>query len=189
MINTVTLKRAGDTMMIVGGIIFGVGFGTTAVCNIMDYRVARNHHKVAELEREAQAAERERRLRAEKLASEARKNDLMSSKLESMSQKEFAKFHAEEVAKASDAAIAEANKIKASAMSKISEMKLECSEKVSKAVKEASEARTKYNELLAEYKSRNEVLKAKEDIKKFLQASETQKTEAAELKAKLSGLL
>ncbi len=186
MINTTTVKEIGKAMMIIGGAIFGVGFSATSVCWLIEYKAAKNEHKLDLLTEETKALEKKHCLEAERIIAETKKDDILAEKIAAMDKKEFAKYQAEATAKASEEAIAKANDILAKANNDISAMKLECSEKVSKAVQEANEATTKYNNLLSEYKNRDEVLKAKKEIDNFLKASESQKETLSDLKTKLA---
>lgn len=98
--NTSKIKEIGKWMMIIGGSIFTAGTGCYGVANYIERREQKKIHK-AELDRiESAHITKENQLKEEAATARIEKDRVYSEQLKNMDQKTFAKFHADNVARA-----------------------------------------------------------------------------------------
>ena len=117
-----------------------------------------------------------------------------------MDSKTFAKFHAENVAKANDAVIANANEIKKQAEADIVKVRLECNDamnklreeclrKVEEADKKRDDAIAKYEAIDALFTNKKEILKAKEALEAAVKDDKKAKENKEELLKSIEDIL
>ena len=100
--NTNKIKEIGKWMMIIGGSIFTAGTGCYGVANYIERHKQKKLHK-AELEQiESAHIAKENQLKEAETMARIERDRTYSKQLKNMDQKTFAKFHADNIARAND---------------------------------------------------------------------------------------
>lgn len=198
--NTEKIAMIGRDMMMVGAAAFLGGLGICGVCTGID-----NHKYNKIRKREALILEEKRRDElnvAKKLEAEAvaEREKAYSFRLQNMSDKDFAKHHAECVAKANDEVIKTADRKVQDMRSELTQVKLDCTDKIAKAnadclakvekaQKEAEEARKRYDEIDKLFTNKNDILRAKAELERLTRREQDSKEDKDELLNKLEKML
>lgn len=194
------IKDIGKWLMIIGGGVFTCGAGINLVCNHIEKKeIRKNHYKIL-LEQEEEHSLKTKELEQEALRARIAKDDLYSEKLKSMNQKDFAKFHADNVAKANQEVIDEANKIRKNAEAEIVRIKMECNdkiaklnsdclEKIEKANELKDEAVRKYEEIDSLFDNKYEILKAKKELENIVKKDNESKKDKEEILQSIRDIL
>lgn len=135
---------------------------------------------------------KERELKEKALQEAAEKDRLYSDKLNSMNDSEFAKFHADNVAKANEEVMRKADRIKKDADAEVTKIKLECSDEMdrirSECLKKIEEANRKRDEAMKKYEAidvlftnKDKILKAKAALEEAAEKSNKAKKDKDEL--------
>lgn len=199
-INTTEIKEISKWMMVVGAGIFTCGAGLNLTCNHLEKKEAKAIHNKKMMEIEETELVEMRHLEEEATRAKTAKDNLYSEKLRTMDQETFAKFHAENVAKANKDILDEAERIKKEANATVVSTKLECNEKIDilraeclskieEANKKRDEAIEKYNAIDKLFYNRNEVLKAKEALDAAVKKDQKAKDDKEELLKSLKDIL
>lgn len=198
--NTKKIKEIGKWMMLVGASIFTCGAGTNLMCTYIENKEAKAIHKNNLYLIEEEELIKEHKLKDEALAAATEKDRLYSEKLKTMDSKTFAKFHAENVAKANDAVMESANEIKKKAEADIVKARLECNEamnklreeclrKIEDADKKRDDAIAKYEAIDALFTNKKEILKAKEALEAAVKNNRKAKEDKEELLKSIEDIL
>ena len=198
--NTTNIKEVGEWMMVIGASLFTFGAGANKACVYIENKEAKSIHKNKLDQIEEEELVKEHKLKDEALAAATEKDRLYSEKLKSMDSKTFAKFHAENVAKANDAVIANANEIKKQAEADIVKVRLECNDamnklreeclrKVEEADKKRDDAIAKYEAIDALFTNKKEILKAKEALEAAVKDDKKAKENKEELLKSIEDIL
>ena len=190
--DTTKIKEIGKWLMVAGGFIFSAGAGTYWVGNHIDKKELKKKHFEAMCEIEEQARVKEIELRDAALTAAAEKDRLYTEKIQNMNQKEFAKFHAENIAKANEDVINEANQIKKEAEAEIVKIRLECNDKINSlrtdcltkiedANNKRDEAIEKYETINTLFTNKDRILKAEAALKQAIEDEEKNKSNKDEL--------
>lgn len=198
--NTKNIKEFGKWMMVIGASVFTFGAGTNMVCTYIESREAKAIHKKNLYLIEEEELLKEHNLKEEALSAATEKDRLYSEKLKTMDSKTFAKFHAENVAKANDAVIANANEIKKKAEADVVKARLECNEamnklreeclrKIEEADRKRDDAIAKYEAIDALFTNKKEILKAKEALEAAVKNDRKAKEDKEELLKSIEDIL
>lgn len=198
--NTENIKEIGKWMMVIGASIFTLGAGTNMACVYIENKEAKAIHKNKLYQIEEEELLKEHKLKDEALTAAAEKDRLYSEKLKTMDSKAFAKFHAENVAKANDTVIENANEIKKKAEAEVVKARLECNDamnklreeclrKIEEADKKRDEAIAKYEAIDALFTNKKEILKAKEALEAAVKDDEKAKEDKEELLRSIKNIL
>lgn len=198
--NTKNIKEVGKWMMVIGASLFTFGAGANMACVYIENKEAKAMHKNKLYQIEEEELVKEHKLKDEALAAATEKDRLYSEKLKTMDGKTFAKFHAENVAKANDAVIANANEIKKQAEADIVKVRLECNDamnklreeclrKVEEADKKRDDAIAKYEAIDALFTNKKEILKAKEALEAAVKDDKKAKENKEELLKSIEDIL
>lgn len=174
--DTNKILKVGHVLMAVGGSIFSGGVGLCLTARIIDRRSAKAIAEQSKLDISVESAKRKALLEEEAISAQAEKDRIYSEKLSKMDKNQFAKHHAEANAKASEDAIFKAKQMVSDAEKKLAEAEQACTQKITEAIKSQTDAERKYNELLKEYKNRDEVLEAKKKLDDLAKAKSEMKT-------------
>lgn len=198
--NTKNIKEVGKWMMVIGASIFTFGAGANMACVYIESKEAKSVHKNKLYLIEEEELVKENKLKNEALAAATEKDRLYSEKLKTMDNKTFAKFHAENVAKANDEVIANANEIKKRAEADVVKIRLECNDamnklreeclrKVEEADKKRDDAIAKYEAIDALFTNKKEILKAKEALEAAIKNNKKAKEDKEELLKSIEDIL
>lgn len=198
--NTKNIKEVGKWMMVIGASIFTFGAGANMACVYIESKEAKAVHKNKLYLIEEEELVKENKLKNEALAAATEKDRLYSEKLKTMDNKTFAKFHAENVAKANDEVIANANEIKKRAEADVVKIRLECNDamnklreeclrKVEEADKKRDDAIAKYEAIDALFTNKKEILKAKEALEAAVKNNKKAKEDKEELLKSIEDIL
>lgn len=198
--NTKNIKEVGKWMMVIGASIFTFGAGANMACVYIENKEAKTVHKNKLYLIEEEELVKENKLKNEALAAATEKDRLYSEKLKTMDNKTFAKFHAENVAKANDAVIESANEIKKKAEADVVKIRLECNDamnklreeclrKVEEADKKRDDAIAKYEAIDALFTNKKEILKAKETLEAAVKNNKKAKEDKEELLKSIEDIL
>ncbi len=168
-------------LMIIGGSIFTAGAGMNFICNRVERKELK---KLQELE--------DRQIRHENEQLKIEEKQIYNQKLQEMDKDIFAKYHAEQIAKADKKVIEDANRIKRESEAEVLKTKIDCSdeidrirreclEKVEAANAKRDEAVRKYEAIDTLFTNKNEIIKAKESLDKALRKDEKAKEDKEEL--------
>lgn len=186
--------------MVTGGTIFTSGAGCYFVGHYIEHNEEKCVHRV-EMDRiEEEDRIKTLKLKEEKMKAEAEKDRLYCLKINQMNEDEFAKFHAENVAKANDKVIKEAERVKKATETEMVNVRLQCNEEVNKireeclkkveaADKKRDEAVEKYEAINTLFTNKNEILKAKEALEQVVQNDKKTKDDKEELLENIKELL
>ena len=199
-IDTLKLKEAGKWFMAVGAALFTCGVGTYWVGDHIEKKEAKSEHVNIMHKLEEENYIKDESLKREKMESELEKDRLYAERLRTMDNEEFAKFHAERVAKANSDVINEANSIKTKAESDITKVRMECINEVTKIRKDClekvEEANRKRDEAVSNYESieklfrdKDKILEAKNDLEELLEKNKQAKDDREELIKSIKDLL
>ena len=198
--NTGKIKEIGKWLMIVGGSVFSCGAGAYMIGNHIEKKEAKAEHTSKIYEIEEAAREEELRLRNDSIAASTEKDRLYSEKLKDMDSKAFAKFHADNVARANEDVMAKANQISKQAEADVVKARLECNEsinnireeclkKIEEANKMRDEAIKKYEAIDTLFTNKNKILEAKEALESVIEQDKQAKDDKAELLASIKDIL
>lgn len=190
--DTTKIKEIGKWLMVAGGFIFSAGAGTYCVGNHIDKKEIKKKHFENMCEIEEQARVKEIELKDAALTAAAEKDRLYTEKIKNMNQKEFAKFHAENVAKANEDIINEANRIKKEAEAEIVKIRMECNDKINSlrtdcltkiedANNKRDEAMEKYDAINTLFTNKDRILEAEAALKQAIEDEEKNKSNKDEL--------
>lgn len=193
-------KEVGNVLMIVGASAFAAGLGINITSDLVERH---NRNKVLKIEKQNEAIRFEKEEHDSiilKNRAAAEREDLYKQKLLSMSDKEFAKHHAEATAKASTEALEEANRIKKNSEIAINTTKLECSDKIAeiqkicterveKAAALQAEAEKKYNDIDKLFYNRKEVLEARDELRNLIKKESKTSDDKEEILKRIERLL
>lgn len=190
--DTKKIREIGKWMMLTGGAIFTSGAGICFVANRIDSKEAKKEHEKNMLRIEEESLTKERELKEKALQEAAEKDRLYSDKLNSMNDSEFAKFHADNVAKANEEVMRKADRIKKDADAEVTKIKLECSDEMdrirSECLKKIEEANRKRDEAMKKYEAidvlftnKDKILKAKAALEEAAEKSNKAKKDKDEL--------
>ena len=189
---TERIKEIGKWMMIVGGTIFTAGAGGYSVANYIESREHRKVHE-AELHKiDEEEAIKQHKLKEEAITAAKEKDRLYTEKIKNMDSKAFARFHAENVAKADAVVREEAENVKKASEAEIVKIRLECKEEINKireeCLKKIEEADKKRDDAVAKYEAidtlftnKDKVLSAKEALDKAVKKNKEAKDNQEEL--------
>ena len=198
--NTKNIKEIGKWMMVVGASMFTFGAGANMACCYIENKEAKAAHKNKLYLLEEEELAKEHKLKDEALAAATEKDRLYSEKIKTMDNKTFAKFHAENVAKANDYVIEQANEIRRKADADIVKARLECNEamnklreeclrKIEDADKKRDDAIAKYEAIDALFINKKEILKAKEALEAAVKKDQKAKENKEELLRSIEDIL
>lgn len=159
--STQYLRKVGHILMIAGSVVFFGGAGLCIASRCIDY----NEFKLLDDKNKLQ------------IESDLKKTELETAKeirdkAKKMSPTEFAKFKAEKEASLSAEAKLEVAKAKADSATEITKTKLECEERIIKIEKERKEAIEKYEMLQKLFDNRDEILEARDELKRAAKVEE-----------------
>lgn len=198
--NTKKIKEVGKWLMVAGGSIFTSGAGCYFVGNYIERKEEKYVHRVNMNRIEEEDRINTLKLKEEKMKAEAEKDRQYCLKINQMNNDEFAKFHAENVAKANDEVIKEAERVKMESKTEMIKLCLKCNEQIDKireeclkkiesANKERDEAVEKYEAIDTLFTNKNEILKAKYALEKAIQEDKETKSNKEELLENIKDLL
>lgn len=186
--NYKTLKEVGKYMILTGGATFMAGVGITWFTGKLERAESkRNQQLEMDLIKQSRAAAQ---LDADIEAKRAKaaRDTMYASKIESMDKKEFAKFHAEEIAKANADVVANAERTikdmsakvvqaELNAKDEIAAIREECLKKIEDANRKRDEAIKKYEAIDMLFTNKDKILAAKRALDESV---ETEKKERAD---------
>ena len=183
--NTETFKKIGGYLMIVGGTIFTAGFGMHFISRRIEKSDLKKETEEACSKISIEKAEQNAVLEQERKLAQIEKDREFTAKLKSMDPVAFARYRAEQTARANDDIMAKAEDIRREAESKVAKMKMEmtdtitkireeCSEKISKAEAKRDEAVEKYEAIDKLFTNKGKILEAKEKLEKIANAQQLQ---------------
>lgn len=198
--NTKNIKEFGKWMMVIGASIFTFGAGTNMACTYIEHKEAKAIHKKNLYLIEEEELLKEHKLKEEALAASTENDRLYAEKLKTMDNKAFARFHAENVAKANEAVMASANEIKKKAEADVVKARLECNEamnklreeclrKIEDADKKRDDAIAKYEAIDVLFTNKKEILKAKEALEAAIKNDRKAKENKEEILKSLEDIL
>ena len=198
--NTKKIKEVGKWLMVAGGSIFTSGAGCYFVGNYIERKEEKYVHRVNMNRIEEEDRISTLKLKEEKMKAEAEKDRQYCLKINQMNNDEFAKFHAENVAKANDEVIKDAERVKMESKTEMIKLRLKCNEQIDKireeclkkiesANKERDEAVEKYEAIDTLFTNKNEILKAKYALEKAIQEDKETKSNKEELLENIKDLL
>nr|WP_296955164.1 hypothetical protein [uncultured Mediterraneibacter sp.] len=189
---TERIKEIGKWMMIVGGTIFTAGAGGYSVANYIESREHRKIHEVELHKIDEEEALKQHKLKEEAITAAKEKDRLYTEKIKNMDSKAFARFHAENVAKADAVVREEAENVKKASEAEIVKVRLECKEEINKireeCLKKIEEADKKRDDAVAKYEAidtlftnKDKVLSAKKALDKAVKKNKEAKDNQEEL--------
>lgn len=185
MIDTKKFREIGKWMMLIGGGIFTSGAGICFITNRIDANEIKKEHKKDMLKIEKEQLIEEHQLKKKALRESAEKDRLYKLKIGNMNDKEFAKFHANNIAKANEEVIKKADaeivKTRLECRDEIEKIRSECLRKIEEANDKRDEAIEKYEKIDNLFNNKNEIIKAKESLEKIVEQSKEAKKEKDEL--------
>lgn len=198
--NTKKIKEIGKWLMVTGGTIFTSGAGCYFVGYYIEHKEEKYVHRVKMDRIEEEDRIKTLKLKEEKMKAEAEKDRLYCLKINQMNEDEFAKFHAENVAKANDKVLKEAEQVKKEVEAEMVRVRLQCNEEIDKireeclkkveaADKKRDEAVEKYEAIDTLFTNKNEILKAKEALEQVVQKDKKTKDDKEELLENIKELL
>lgn len=198
--NTKNIKEISKWLMVVGASIFTFGFGANMTCVYIENKEAKNVHKNNLYLLEEEELVKEHKLKDEAIIAATERDRLYAEKLKSMDEREFAKFHADNVAKANSEVIENANRIKKQAEADVVKAHLECNETVNKlreeclkkieeADRKRDEAISKYEAIDALFTNKKEIMKAKEALEAAVKNNQKAKEDKEELLKSIESIL
>lgn len=190
--NTAKIREISKLMMVIGGGIFAAGLGLNITANYTEYREVARAHKKETLKIEEASLKKRHELEEAAIKARAKKDEVYADKIKSMNATEFAKFHAENTAKANAKVMAEAEQVKQQCKAELVRAQLECQEKIDsirsnclEKITNAEEKRDaavkKYETLTELFDNKDEILKAKEKLEAFNKSAELQKSNREDL--------
>ena len=140
------------------------------------------------------------KLKEEKLKAETEKDHAYCLKINQMDDEAFAKYHAEQVAKANDTVIKDAERTKKDAEAEIVKMRLETKEKINRireeclkkvevADKKRDDALEKYDAINTLFTNKDEILRAKEALDAAVEKDKRNKEDRDELLESIKAML
>lgn len=198
--NTGKIKEIGKWMMIIGGTIFTAGAGGYSVATYIESRERRKIHE-AELHKiDEEETLKQHKLKEEAISAATEKDRLYTEKIKNMDSKTFARFHAENVAKADALVREEAESVKKASEAEVVKVRLECKEEINKireeCLKKIEEADKKRDDAVAKYEAidtlftnKDKVLYAKEALDKAVKKNKEAKDNQEELLKNIKDLL
>lgn len=194
------IKNIGKWLMIIGGGMFTCGAGVNLVCNHIEKNNIRKEHYKNTLLQEEEHSLKMKELETEALRAKTAKDDLYCKKLKDMDSKDFAKFHADSVAKANKDVMDRAYEIQKNAEAEIIKIKMECNdkinkinsdclEKIEKATKLKDEAVKKYEEIDNLFTNKYEILEAKEKLERITRRDNESKKSKEEILKSIKDIL
>ena len=199
-VKTEEIKEAGKWLMLIGASIFSCGAGAYMVGTHIEKKEAKLIHtnNLYQIEEEERA--KELKLRDESIAASTEKDRLYSERIRTMDNKEFAKFHADNIARANTDVLAKADKIKRQAEADVVKARLDCNETINKlrdeCLKKIEEADRKRDEAVSKYEAINtlftnkdKILKAKEALDLAVEKDQQAKDDKAELFKSIKDML
>ena len=198
--NTKKIKEIGKWMMIIGSSIFTAGAG----CYWAASHVERKEDKLIHERKMHQIEEEERakvlKLKEEKLKAETEKDHAYCLKINQMDDEAFAKYHAEQIAKANDTVIKDAERTKKDAEAEIVKVRLETKEKINRireeclkkvevADKKRDDALEKYDAINTLFTNKDEILRAKEALDAAVEKDKRNKEDRDELLESIKAML
>lgn len=198
--NTKKIKEIGKWMMIIGSSIFTAGAG----CYWAAGHIERKEDKLIHEQKMHRIEEEEHvkvlKLKEEKLKAETEKDHAYCLKINQMDDESFAKYHAEQVAKANDTVIKDAERTKKDAEAEIVKVRLEtkekinrireeCLKKVEAADKKRDDALEKYDAINTLFTNKDEILRAKEALDAAVEKDKRNKEDRDELLESIKAML
>lgn len=194
------VKNIGKWLMIIGGGLFTCGAGVNLVCNHIEKKEIKKKHYTNMLQQDEEHSLKLKELELKALKAQTIKDDLYSEKLKAMDQKDFAKFHAENVAKANKEVIDKANEIRKNAEAEIVRVKMECNDKINKvnsdclkkveeATKIKDEAVRKYEEIDSLFDNKDKILRAKKELENIVRKDNESKKDKEEILQSIKDML
>lgn len=187
--NTKKIKEIGKWMMIIGSSVFTAGAG----CYWAASHVERKEDKLIH-------EQKMHRIEEERLKAETEKDHAYCLKINQMDDEAFAKYHAEQVAKANDTVIKDAERTKKDAEAEIVKVRLEtkekinrireeCLKKVEAADKKRDDALEKYDAINTLFTNKDEILRAKEALDAAVEKDKRNKEDRDELLESIKAML
>lgn len=198
--NTAKIREIGNWMMLIGASIFTAGAGACLVANHIDKKEINREHDAKMLKMKEEEFAKESEIKQKAMLAASEKHRLYSEKIREMDSKDFAKFHAENVARANKDVVEKANRIKRDSEAEIAKVRLECKDEIDKireqclkriedADKRRDEAVSKYEAINTLFSNKDEVLKAKELLEEIIKKDEKTKSDKEELLDSIKTLL
>lgn len=198
--NRSEVMEIGKWMMIAGAGLFTAGAGINFVCGRIEKKELKKVHDKEMLELEAVCYKNRREVEDKALAAAAEKDRIYAERLAAMGEEEFAKHHAERVAKANADVVANAERVIKEAESSVLKTRMECNDamdklraeclaKVEEANRRRDEAISKYEAIDTLFTNKKEILKAKEMLEEAARKDARAKEDKEELLKSIKDIL
>lgn len=193
-------RKKGNNLMLTGAGIFGIGLATSTTANFIEKSNTAHQKKQMMLAEDVRDLKVRHEQEARRRSLELEEKRLNNERISRMNDSEYAQHLAERNARASKEAIEKAERIQAATRLEMAELRIKCEEDIAKvrddcarkvedANRRRDKAEEKYEMIDALFTNRNKILRAKEDLDRFVNQSSSNNVKAEELKKEIKILL